>query len=51
MSDLKSKAKEKIDDAAAAAKATAGKAVDKGKDLTHAAGKKLESTGKSLRNV
>ena len=33
MSDLKSKTKDKIDDVAAAAKTTAGKAIDKTKDL------------------
>jgi hypothetical protein len=51
MSDLKSKTKDKIDDIAAAAKTTAGKAIDKTKDLSHSTGKKLEDTGKKLRNV
>jgi hypothetical protein len=51
MSDLKSKTKDKIDDVAAAAKTTAGKAIDKTKDLAHSAGKKLEDTGKKLRKA
>ena len=51
MSGLKSKTKDKIDDVGAAAKTAAGKAIDKTKDLTHAAGKKLEKTGKRLQNA
>ena len=51
MSDLKSKTKDKIDDVAAAAKTTAAKAIDNTKDLAHAAGKKMEETGKKLRNA
>jgi len=43
MSDLKSKTEDKIDDVAAAAKTTAAKAIDKTKDLSHSAGKKLRT--------
>jgi len=51
MSDLKSKTKDKIDDVAAAAKTTVGKAIDKTTHLSHSAGKKLEDTGKKRRNA
>jgi hypothetical protein len=51
MTDLKSKAKEKIDDAADAAKKTAANAIDKSKDLVHAAGKKIEKGGRTLKNI
>ena len=51
MSDLKSKTKDKIDHVAEATKATAGKVIDKGKDLAHTAGKTLEDTGKKLRKA
>jgi len=51
VSDLKDKAKEKIDDAAEAAKKAAGKVVDISKDVAHSAGKKMEKGGKLLRNV
>lgn len=50
MSDLKDKAKDKIDDAADATKRGAGKVVDKAKDLAHSAGKKLEEGGKKLKD-
>jgi hypothetical protein len=51
MNNLKSKTNDKIDNVAAAAKTTAGKAIDKTKDIAHTAGKKLEDTGKKLRNA
>jgi hypothetical protein len=51
MSDLKDKAKEKIGDAADAAKRATSNVIDKGKDLAHAAGKKMEDGGKKLRDV
>lgn len=51
MSDLKDKANEKIDDAAAAAKKAAGKVVDTSKDVAHSAGKKLEEGGKRLQDA
>jgi hypothetical protein len=51
MSDLKDKTKEKIDDAADAAKKVAGKVVDKSKDVAHTTGKKLEEGGKRLQDV
>lgn len=51
MSDLRDKANQKIEDAAAATKATTAKVINKGKDLAHAAGKKLEEGGKRLKDV
>jgi len=51
MSDLKDKAKQNIDDAAAAAKKAADKAVDKSKDVAHSAGKKMEEGGKRLQDA
>jgi gas vesicle protein len=51
MSDLKDKAKEKIDDAADAAKKAAGKVVDTSKDVAHKAGTKLEEGGKRLQDA
>ena len=51
MTDMKDKAKQKIDDAADAAKKAAGKVVDKSKDVAHSAGKKLEVGGKRLQDV
>jgi hypothetical protein len=51
VSDLKSKTKDKVDDVASAAKTTANQAIDKTKDLAHTVGKKLEDTGKRLRDV
>ena len=51
MSALKNKAKEKIDDAADAAKRATSNVVNKGKDLAHAAGKKMEDGGKKLRDA
>jgi gas vesicle protein len=51
MSDLRDKAKEKIDNATDAAKKAAGKVVDTSKDLAHSAGKKLEEGGKRLEDA
>lgn len=51
MSNLKDEAKQKIDDAADAAKTAASKVVDKSKDMAHSAGKKLEKGGKRLRDA
>ena len=49
MSDLKDKAKEKIDDAADAAKKATDQVVDKAKDVAHRAGKKMEEGGSDFR--
>jgi F0F1-type ATP synthase membrane subunit b/b' len=51
MSDLKDKAKEKIDDAARAAKKVTDHATDTAKDLAHKAGKKMEEGAKRLKDV
>ena len=51
MSDLKDKAKEKIDDAADAAKKATDQVVDKAKDVAHSAGKKMEEGGKRLQDA
>jgi hypothetical protein len=51
MSNVKEQAKDKIADAAKAAKKTTGKVVDKAKDLTHKAGESIEKGGKRLQNV
>ena len=51
MSNLKDQAKEKIDDAAKAAKKTTGTVVDKAKDLAHKAGETIEKGGKRLQDV
>ena len=51
MSDLKDKAKVKIDDAAHAAKRATSNVIDKSKDLVHAAGKKMEDGRKKLRDA
>ena len=51
MSDLKDKAKDKIDDVADAAKNAAGKVVDTSKDVAHSAGKKMEQGGKWLQDA
>jgi ElaB/YqjD/DUF883 family membrane-anchored ribosome-binding protein len=51
MSDLKDKAKEKIDDAANAAKKASDKVADKGKDIAHTADKKMEEGPKKLKDV
>jgi hypothetical protein len=51
MSNFKDAAKEKIDDAANAAKKTTEKVVDKTKDATHKAGEAVEKGGKRLKDV
>ena len=51
MSDMKDKAKQKIDDAADGAKKAADKVVDKSKDIAHRAGKKMEEGGKRLQDA
>ena len=51
MSDLKDKAKEKIDAAARASKKAADQAAETAKDLAHKAGKKLEEGAKRLKNA
>lgn len=51
MSDLKDKAKEKIDDAAAAARKVTDQAARKTKDLVHKVGKTIEEGGKRLQNA
>jgi gas vesicle protein len=51
MSDLKDKAKEKIDYAADAAKKATDQVVDKAKDVAHSAGKKMEEGGKRLQDA
>jgi len=51
MGDLKSKVTDKIDDAATAAKKTAGQVIDKSKDVAHNAGKKVEEAGKKMQEA
>ena len=51
MNDMKHKAKQKIDNAADAAKQAAEKVVDKSKDVAHSAGKKMEEGGKRLQDA
>jgi len=51
MGDLKDKAKEKIDDAAAAAKKATDKMSGRAKGLAHSAGKKMEQGAKRLKDV
>jgi gas vesicle protein len=51
MSDMKDKAKQKIDDAADGAKKAVDKVVDKSKDIAHRAGKKMEEGGKRLQDA
>ena len=51
MSDMKDKAKQKINDAADVAKNAAAKVVDKSKEVAHSAGKKMEEGGKRLKNA
>ena len=51
MSNLKDKAKDKVDAAAKAVKKASDKAIDKSKDLTHQAGKAVEKGGKRLQEV
>jgi hypothetical protein len=51
MSNLKGQAEDKVDQAAKAIKKTAGKVIDKSKDLAHSAGKAVEKGGKRLQQV
>jgi vacuolar-type H+-ATPase subunit H len=51
MSDLRDKTKEKIDDAARAAKKVTDQTTDTAKDLAHKAGKKLEQGANRLKNA
>jgi len=51
MSDLKNQVKEKIGDAADAARKAADKAVEKSKDVAHVVGKRVEQGGKRLQDV
>ena len=51
MSDLKDKTKKKIDDGANAARKATDQVVDKAKDVTHKAGKKMEEGGKRLQDA
>jgi hypothetical protein len=51
MSDLKDKAKDKIDTVADATKKGAAKVADKAKDVAYSAGKKVEEGGKKLKGV
>lgn len=51
MSDMKDKAKQKIDDAADGAKKAADRVVDKSKDVAHSAGKKMEEGRKQLQDA
>lgn len=51
MSDLKDKAKQKIDDAAELARKATQKVADKSKDAAHTMGKKMEKGGKRLQGA
>ena len=51
MSDLKDKAKEKIDEGADAAKKATEQVVDNAKDVAHKAGKKMKEGGKRLQDA
>jgi hypothetical protein len=51
MSNMKDKAKAKVDEAASAVKKASDKVVDKSKDLTHQAGKAVEKGGKRMQDV
>ena len=51
MSNLKDKAKDKVDEATKVVKRASDKLVDKTKDLAHQAGKAVEKGGKRLQNV
>jgi hypothetical protein len=51
MSDIKDKAKQKIDHAADGAKKVVEKVVDKSKDAAHSTGKKMEEGGKRLQDA
>lgn len=51
MSNLKDKAKDKLDTAAQVAKQASEKVVDKSKDVAHKAGKALKKGGQRLQDV
>ena len=51
MSDLKSKAKEKINEAANGLKKATDQVIGKSKDVAHSAGKKIEKGGRRLRDA
>jgi hypothetical protein len=51
MSDLREKAKDKLDEAADAAKKAIDNVADKAKDLAHAGGKKMEEGAKKLKDA
>jgi hypothetical protein len=51
MSDLKDKAKAKMDEAASAVKKASAKVADRTKDLTHQAGQAVEKGGKRVQDV
>jgi hypothetical protein len=51
MSDLKNRAKEKIDEGADAAKKATDQVVDKTKDVAHNVGKKMKEGGKRLQDA
>jgi hypothetical protein len=51
MNDLKGKTKEKIQDAADAAKKAADLAVENGREVAHKAGKKMRDAGKRLQKL
>jgi hypothetical protein len=51
MTDLKSKAKEKIEEGADAAKKATDQVVDKAKDVAHKAGKKMKEGGTRLQDA
>jgi gas vesicle protein len=51
VTDLKDKAKEKIDGAADATKKAADQVIDKSRDVAHNMGKKMEEAGKRLQNA
>ena len=51
MSDLKDRAKKKIDAGAAAARKATDQLVDKAKDVAHKAGTKMKQSGEKLQNV
>ena len=51
MSDLKDKAKDKIDAAAKGTKDGAAKVIDKSEELAHQAGDKMQEGAKNLKNA
>ena len=51
MTDLKSNAKEKIDEGADAAKKATDQVVDKAKDVAHKTGNKMKEGGKHLQDA